>query len=172
MRGVGKRCSLKVFVVVQTIISGGQTGVDRAALDVAIALHIPHAGWCPQGRLAEDGCIDLRYNLSETNERDYSVRTELNVVESNATLIFFRTKLTGGTRLTGSLAKKHSRPQLKIDLDEPVDDSVFREWQIGHSIERLNIAGPRESSQPGIYQTTFEILKIWLAPFSGTENLA
>lgn len=85
---------------VRRIVSGGQTGVDRAALDVAMQLSIEHGGWCPRGRLAEDGTIPSRYDLRETRSAKYHVRTERNVVDSDATLILYRKSLTGGTLLT------------------------------------------------------------------------
>ena len=82
------------------IVSGGQTGVDRAALDVAIAIGIEHGGWCPAGRLAEDGVVPPQYDLRETDSNEYPVRTELNVADSDATLILYEGKLKGGTLLT------------------------------------------------------------------------
>src|SRR5688572_12994856 len=89
---------------VQRIVSGGQTGVDRGALDAAIALGIEHGGWCPRGRLAEDGQIPRRYQLTETKTSKYRERTERNVLDSDGTLILFRALLSGGTELTRRLA--------------------------------------------------------------------
>jgi hypothetical protein len=132
------------------IISGGQTGVDRGALDAAIALGIPHGGWCPLGRLAEDGRIPDRYELSETASPEYAVRTEQNVIDSDATLILCRGRPTGGTELTIRLAERHGRPHLVLDLDRsPQPDEVHR-WIEDHQVEVLNVAGPRESQSPGI----------------------
>ncbi len=99
------------------IISGGQTGVDRAALDAAIELGIAHGGWCPLGRLAEDGRIPERYQLCETDSPEYAVRTERNVAESDTTLILFRGWISGGTELTLRLAQRYGRPHLAVDLD-------------------------------------------------------
>ncbi|MCD6446738.1 MAG: putative molybdenum carrier protein, partial [Candidatus Marinimicrobia bacterium] len=82
------------------IISGGQTGADRAGLDAAMELNIPVGGWCPKGRKSEDGPIDNKYPLQETTSGDYRVRTERNVKESDGTLIFTLGKPTGGTALT------------------------------------------------------------------------
>lgn len=135
------------------IVSGGQTGVDRAALDAAIFLDLEHGGWCPQGRRAEDGTIDPIYQLRETKESDYAVRTEKNVVDSDATLILCRGRLTGGTLLTERLALKHSRRLLVIDVGlGAIDESclMFRDWINSHGIKVLNVAGPRESTSPGI----------------------
>lgn len=140
------RCQL------EKIVSGGQTGVDRAALDVAIYLEIPHGGWCPLGRRAEDGTIPETYLLRETTHRDYSVRTERNIIDSDGTLILFRYRTTGGTDLTRKLALKHRRPLICIDLENQSDDVLERVclWIEEHQIDVLNIAGPRESSCQGI----------------------
>lgn len=136
----------------QKIVSGAQTGVDRAALDVAILLGMPHGGWCPQGRLAEDGPISIHYNLQETESRRYYVRTELNVKESDGTLILFRRLITQGTALTRRCADHYRRPLLCLDLGRPTDAyrDIIRHWLVEHQIATLNIAGPRESSAPGI----------------------
>jgi hypothetical protein len=138
------------------IVSGGQTGVDRAALDVAIYLELEHGGWCPAGRRAEDGRIPTEYHLQETVQRDYSIRTERNVVESDGTLILYRQKTAGGTELTRKLALKHRRPHLCIDLAQSADSGLasLNRWLFDHNIQILNVAGPRESSSPGIGRQT------------------
>lgn len=140
------------------IVSGGQTGVDRAALDVAIQLGIPHGGWCPLGRLAEDGCIPSRYQLTETNSPEYPVRTERNVIDSDATLILCRGKPTGGTRLTLHLSRRHKRPCLVADLHQPPPLATIRRWLVEHQVQTLNVAGPRESQNPGIGKQASELL--------------
>jgi hypothetical protein len=140
------------------IISGGQTGVDRAALDVAIELGIPHGGWCPKGRLAEDGPIPDRYQLSETESADYPARTERNVADSDATLILYRGRIAGGTDLTLRLAKQLRRPWLAVDLDGNPDPAEVSAWLKRENIEILNVAGPRESQSPGIGQFAKEFL--------------
>lgn len=134
------------------IVSGGQTGVDRAALDAAILLGVPHGGWCPRGRLAEDGSIPIHYNLQETESRRYYVRTELNVKDSDGTLILFRRAITRGTALTKRCAEHYRKPLLCIDLSRPSDNrrETVRDWIVKHQIATLNIAGPRESSASGI----------------------
>ena len=132
------------------LISGGQTGVDRAALDAAIALGIPHGGWCPCGRLAEDGRIADCYRLQETDSPDYPIRTERNVLDSDATLILCRGRPSGGTELTLRLAEQHARPCLVIDLDSEADPADVCRWLQKHAVETLNVAGPRESQSPGI----------------------
>ena len=155
------------------IVSGGQTGVDRGALDAAICLNIPHGGWCPQGRLAENGLIPHHYRLRETDEREYTVRTERNVIDSDATLIIFRGILSGGTRLTYQKTTAHHKPAFLLDLeslsswnDERVDEELSRpeeasdllEWLNKGDFEILNVAGPRESGQPGIEAETARLL--------------
>lgn len=132
------------------IVSGGQTGVDRAALDTAIELSIEHGGWCPAGRLAEDGPIPNRYALRETGSYEYPVRTEQNIADSSATLILHEGKLKGGTLLTRRLCDKRKKPYYTVKIRHPMIDSV-REWLAFQTPEVLNIAGPRESSSPGIH---------------------
>ena len=141
-----------------TIVSGGQTGVDRAALDVAIFLDIAHGGWCPKGRLAEDGAIPSHYQLKECGSPEYAIRTEKNVVESDGTLILFRQRRSGGTELTYRLAKRHRRPCLAVDLSHAPNEDDVRQWLTDHNISRLNIAGPRESNCGGITSQTEDFL--------------
>jgi hypothetical protein len=141
------------------IISGGQTGVDRGALDAAIELGIPHGGWCPRGRLAEDGTIPSRYELTETDSPEYYVRTEQNVLQSDATLILYRGQLKGGTELTRQLAERYRKPCLVVDLDHPPDVDEIRRWMIASQAHTLNVAGPRESQSPGISARSAELLK-------------
>src|SRR5688572_16393419 len=135
------------------IISGGQTGVDRAALDVAIALGIPHGGWCPRGRVAEDGQIPARYQLTETESGDYAIRTQLNVRDSDATLILTRGPLSGGTAHTSRQAQIHGRPCRVVDLAASCEPQTIRRWLQSLATDApivLNVAGPRESGAVGI----------------------
>lgn len=134
------------------IVSGGQTGVGRAALDVAIARGIPHGGWCPRGRRAEDGRIPARYALREHAAADYPARTEQNVVDSDGTLVLAIGVPTDGTALTVRLAVRHGRPHLAVDLDDAPDANVVAAWLDAHRIDVLNVAGPRESTHPGIHE--------------------
>ena len=150
------------------IVTGGQTGVDRAALDTALALFLPVRGWCPQGRLAEDGRISSIYPLQETNSEDVAVRTEWNVRDSNGTLILAFSELAGGTLLTKQLANQYHRPSLVINAltFNPKDEIEFDRWIKANQIRILNIAGPRESSNPGvIYTHAYKILHQLLEPF-------
>jgi hypothetical protein len=156
----------------QRIVSGGQTGVDRAALDVAIELGLPHGGWCPKGRRAEDGRLPEHYQLQETSSTDYASRTAQNVLDSDGTLILHRGPLRGGTRLTAQIARQHNRPLLRIDLSAPAKSAVaaIRAWLTRHRIATLNVAGPRESTQPGIGAQTSAILRQILAPRDGKDG--
>ncbi len=141
------------------IVSGGQTGVDRAALDVAIELGIEHGGWCPKGRRAEDGPIDAKYQLIETDSIDYAVRTEKNVMDSDGTMLLYRERLQRGTLLTHQLAKRHGKPLLRVRLDRPVAIDRIVHWISENSIQVLNVAGPRASSQAEIEKQAFDLLK-------------
>jgi hypothetical protein len=148
------------------IISGGQTGVDRAALDVALELGIPCGGWCPKGRKAEDGPIDPRYPLKETNSPNYPLRTEKNIRESDGTLILTKGQVNGGTALTVQLSIEYEKPHLIIDLDNKIDPLMFREWGKKNNIKILNVAGPKESEVPGIHDKAVDFLKKVLAPLN------
>lgn len=144
---------------VKKIVSGGQAGVDRAALDVAIALGIPCGGWCPRNRYAEDGRIEDRYPLMETPSGDTVQRTEWNVRDSDGTLVLSRGEPSGGTALTIRFAMALGKPFLVVDLAETGGYGRARRW-IGESrIEVLNVAGPRESKCPGIYAEASMLLR-------------
>lgn len=140
------------------VISGGQTGVDRAALDVALTLGIPCGGWCPKGRKAEDGPIPDRYPLQETESASYPVRTELNVREADGTLILTYGKLAGGTSLTAGLARKYKKPYIVIDLQKGEPAEWVRDWIKKRQIHIMNVAGPREIKNPGIHKLAFDFL--------------
>ena len=138
---------------ISKIISGGQTGADRAALDWAIANDIPHGGWCPNGRLAEDGIIDAKYDLRETPEAEYIQRTEWNVRDSDATVIFSISPiLTGGSLATEELAMGHRKPCLHISEAQSITTNA-EELQLfleKHNTGMMNVAGPRASNEPKI----------------------
>lgn len=145
------------------IISGGQTGADRAALDAAIALGLDYGGSIPKGRKAEDGEIYLKYDkLTELESEDYIVRTEKNVIDSDATLVFTECEINGGTLSTINLLKNHKKPFYIIDF-RYIDDSKaieqIKKWLLDIRPQILNIAGPRESKCPGIYKRVFTVLK-------------
>lgn len=143
------------------IISGGQTGADQAALDAAIALDLPHGGWLPKGRKTENGPLPARYHLMELDSGRYRNRTEQNVLDADATLICSFGPLTGGSALTEALAIRHERPFLHIDFEHHSQDRAIlavQEWLLGHPIATLNVAGPRASSEPRIYQAVYGLL--------------
>jgi putative molybdenum carrier protein len=144
--------------VFQKIVSGGQTGVDRAALDVAQRLKLPCGGWCPEGRKAEDGSLASSYTLIETPTADYAQRTKWNVRDSDGTLVLTRGRPSEGTAFTIEAAKRLGKPCLVLDLlDRPSPDTV-REWANAHAVRVLNVAGPRESRCPGIYEEASSFL--------------
>jgi hypothetical protein len=148
--------------MVSKIISGGQTGADRAALDVAIQLKISHGGWIPKGRLTENGRLDDKYHLKEMGSANYNKRTEQNVIDSHGTLIISHGKLTGGSEYTRDMVLHHGRPWLHIDLNNTESFQAakkIKSWLAEHKIEVLNVAGPRASKDPSIYQVTVDILK-------------
>ena len=158
--------------MINKIVSGGQTGSDRAGLDVAIKLKIPHGGWCPRGRMAEDGVIPNKYllecptdsdsDLSESNI--YNERTKLNIRDSDGTLIFVPTwplpeSITDGTNLTIHETENRNKPHFIVDISKNQSPHLIADWIIKNKISVLNIAGPRESQCPGIYAETFSCLE-------------
>jgi Circularly permutated YpsA SLOG family len=149
--------------ILTKIVSGGQTGVDRAALDVAMELKLPCGGWCPQGRLAEDGVIAIRYPLQETPTEDYPQRTEWNVRDSDGTLILAKGQPTGGTAFTIEIAARLKKPCLVLDLATQPHNADVQSWAENHEIRILNGAGPRESTYPGIYAEARRFLLAALA---------
>ncbi len=145
------------------LICGGQTGVDRAALDVALEVGFDCGGWCPQGRKAEDGAIDGRYPLQEASTGEYAQRTWLNVRDSDATLLVDTQAESPGTTLTALAASKIGKPLWRADPCRPDDAASAANWIKDHGVATLNVAGPRESESPGIYQTTRRFLSGLLA---------
>ncbi|MBH8550950.1 putative molybdenum carrier protein [Nostocaceae cyanobacterium CENA357] len=143
------------------IISGGQTGADRAALDWAMAHQVDHGGWCPKGRKAEDGILNVRYDLTETPSSEYSQRTEWNVRDSDGTVIFsISPTIFAGTLLTVELAKKYEKPYIHIckKLTDINSVSQFQLFISNFGIVNLNVAGPRASNEPEVYQFVREVL--------------
>ncbi len=144
---------------VRSVVSGGQTGVDRAALDVARELGIPCGGWCPRGRRAEDGPIPESYPLRETPSAAYPERTGWNVRDSDGTLVITRGRPRGGTALTLSVARRAGKPAVIADLEAGVSVSEIREFLFSNRIHILNVAGPRESETPGIHDEAAALLR-------------
>ena len=150
-------------VAIERIVSGGQTGVDRAALDVAAELGIPCGGWCPRGRRAEDGAIAPDYPLTETPSQLYVQRTQWNVRDSDVTLVLLRGAPEGGTLLTIHHAERVTRPHRIVDLYGARRIAPIVLWLESNSVAVLNIAGPRESKNPGIYDLARDFLRELLA---------
>lgn len=152
-----------------TIISGGQTGADRAALDFAIAHGLIHEGWCPQGRRAEDGPLEPRYQLRETPSEKYDQRTKWNVRDSDATVIFtMAAELHGGTALTREIADRLAKPWLHLVGGElspaTIEESATRltDFLAEHRVARLNVAGPRASQAPRVANFVDQVLMaVW-----------
>jgi len=151
--------------LIKKIISGGQTGADQAALDAAIKWNIPYGGWVPRGRLTEAGRLPDKYNMQEMTTDSYPARTEQNVIDSDGSLIISHGPLTDGSKHTKEMALKHNKPCIHIDLNE-IDASKaagqIQEWITKSRIEILNVAGPRASNDPSIYQAVMHVLTIVL----------
>lgn len=148
------------------IISGGQTGVDRAALDAARALGLPYGGFVPKGRRAEDGPLSGDYEgLTETASASYGVRTRCNVATADYTLIVTRGAPDGGTKLTLKVAGARGKPVLCLDLDQGTEAAVgaAKAWLRTLAPGTLNVAGPRESGRPGIHAETRSLLETLFA---------
>lgn len=161
------------------IVSGGQTGVDRAALDVALELGLPCGGWCPKGRKAADGPIPDRYPLTEMSSASYPQRTRKNVRNSDGTLVLYlgrpgrerratgslapESAVKGGTALTVKLAHGLGKPCLLVDL-AAADVATVRRWAEAHHVSVLNVAGPRENEARGVYERARQFLRTLLLP--------
>lgn len=147
--------------MITKIVSGAQTGADRAGLDVAIRHCFPHGGWCPKGRKAEDGRIGGQYQLVETPSWSYLQRTEWNARDSDGTVVFtLAREVTGGSLRTINFAKKHRRPWIHISCARDYNPSVTLQGFVNdHDIGVLNVAGPRESKEPGIWKWTYNVIE-------------
>jgi hypothetical protein len=150
------------MTMIEKIVSGGQTGADRAALDVALEMGIPHGGWIPKGRKTEEGVLPEKYRLKEMPTRSYADRTERNVLESDGTLILSHGRLKGGSALTRELAVKHGRPWLHVDFKTAnpfMAARNIRYWAMRHEIKVLNVAGSRASEDPEMYESAAKLLR-------------
>jgi len=147
-------------ILLKKIVSGGQTGVDRAALDAALTFNLPIGGWCPKDRLAEDGAIAKKYPLQETPESDYITRTKLNVKDSDATLIISKAPLTGGTLLTADYAQAIEKPYYVLNWHDVTDDNIAKvmAWLATNQVQVLNLAGPRASGGEQAYDRAYDII--------------
>lgn len=147
--------------MIQKIISGAQTGADRAGIDAAMESGFDYGGWVPKGRKAEDGVVPAKYTaLQEMSKGGYPERTEQNVLDSDGTVIFGYGKLTTGSALTRKFARQHNKPYLHIDLGI-VKNPVLRikNWIVDWEIKVLNIAGRKASKAPEIYDVVKNIIK-------------
>jgi hypothetical protein len=147
-----------------SIISGGQTGVDRAGLDAGLELGIDIGGFCPKGRKSEDGPIPDEYPLVEMDTDSYDQRTRHNVAQADATVIMSGSSLGPGSRLTVTACKQVHQPYLRLNLeDDPgVNATLLRDWLNEHKPLTLNVAGSRESKMPGAYEKAKAILLLAL----------
>ena len=155
------------------IISGGQTGVDRGALDAAIAADIPCGGWCPKQRRAEDGRIPGRYPLLELSSSDYKQRTLRNVLDSDGTLVIYFGELVGGTRLTVFYCTEQHMPCKLLNAAEISAErgaGLVEDFITEQGIKLLNVAGPRASSEPQAYGYTFRVMTQFLHKYSKTKE--
>lgn len=160
---------------ISRIVSGGQTGVDRAALDAAMEAGIAVGGWCPRGRRSEDGLIPAAYPLKETTARSYRVRTEWNVRDSDGTLILVFDEISSGTKLTLDIARELGKPLQVVHLRPPGTPGLFSDeaslqdqiesilnWLTRHTVRILNIAGPRGSSNKAVYHEARRFVQLLL----------
>ncbi len=159
---------VKRIFMLEKIISGGQTGVDRAALDVGLKLGISIGGYCPKQRIAEDGVIASQYPLIETISPNYPERTKLNIEQSDATLIIIKGKIGKGSALTVKTAQQTGKPYFLVDLSQAKNYNYTQiiSWLKENNISTLNIAGSRESSNPGIYKEAYLFLEKLLKEIS------
>lgn len=163
--------------MLKKIISGGQTGVDRAALDIALKYQINYGGWCPKGRLDENGIIPARYAFLQeieysgpSQQENYDKRTLANIKDSDGTLILVPTiplpsSIQDGTLLTIKAVEQQTKPFLVIDISGDEAVRKIMEWLDNYKISVINIAGPRESTSPGIYQQSYEFLEKFFCLF-------
>jgi hypothetical protein len=143
------------------IVSGGQTGVDRGALDAALAAEFTCGGWCPEGRRSEDGPIPDRYPLHVLTGSGYRQRTLQNVLDSDGTLMLFVGALTGGTKLTREFCLREKKPVLAVDAAQiSVSGAVegVRSFVAQHDVHVLNVAGPRASGRGEGHQIAFDVI--------------
>lgn len=158
--------------MLKKIVSGGQTGVDRGALDAALAAGLPCGGWCPEGRLAEDGIIPERYPLRELHGGGYAERTAANVRDSDGTLVLHFGPVTGGTRLTVEACERVGRRCLLVDgaaLDPGQSAEQAAAFVQAGNIEVLNVAGPRESQAPGAGEFARQVVAVMLASLGTSQ---
>ena len=154
------------------IISGGQAGVDRGALDSAIARRFPCGGWCPAGRLAEDGQIPDHYPVVEVEEGGYKQRTLRNVLDSDGTAILYFGQIEGGTEQTLLFCIKNHKPYKLVDAEEVSAERaalLLASFVQQYGIERLNVAGPRQSRAPKAHAYAYTVINLLIQDLCGAE---
>jgi len=167
--------NLRLNTPISKIISGGQTGVDRAALDWAISNGVAHGGWCPQGRLAEDGVLDPEYNLVEMENGNYRQRTKQNVMDSDGTLILNIGELSGGTLATYNFTRQLGKPCYLVQLDSDTLESDLNKlisWIRVNNVAILNVAGPSASKKHAIYSLAILFMGQLNERFRELKNVA
>jgi hypothetical protein len=155
------------------IISGGQTGADQAALDAALEEGIPHGGWISKGRLTEAGPLPDKYNLTEMPTKDYLKLMKMNVLDSDATVIFSHGDLSGGSKCTADFATELCKPFLHIDLNNTLPSEsgeVLAAWIKAHDISVLNVTGSRASKDPQIYDRVRIVMQVALEALQEQET--
>ena len=162
------------MTTISKVVSGAQTGADRGGLDAAIDYGIPHSGWCPKGRRAEDGVVPAKYILKETASSGYSKRTELNILTSSATVVFTHGKAKAGSGKTLGFSRTVGKPHLHIDVSVyGVNGAIGRLVGWLKELDKegivLNVAGNRESISPGIQAETRDVLLATLASLDGAS---
>ena len=158
----------RIVAMIEKVVSGGQTGADRAGLDAAMALGIPVGGWCPKGRRAEDGSVPGIYPLTETPLSNYLQRTEWNVRDSDGTVVFtLAERPSGGSLKTLEFARRLGKPHLHVARNAGPPSGcarALREWIDRHGIKILNVAGSRESKEPGIGEFVRAVVEDAIGP--------
>jgi len=163
-RQAGSRPNDFLSLNIRKLISGGQTGADRAGLDYGLAHGIPIGGWCPKGRRAEDGVVPLQYPLQEHAESSYQPRTVQNLAAADFTAIFSRAPLSPGSRFTLNQCRRLGKPHLWLRHFPDVDaDARLLRWALREFDGILNVSGSRESKCPGMHQHVLDVLRIAIA---------
>ncbi len=148
--------------MIKKIISGGQPGVERAALDAAIKLNIPHKGWTYKTRRTDEGILPDKYRVKESEGVGFSDRIEKNVLASDATAVLTHGSLTIGLKIVKDFAEKHNRPYLHVDLNEnPLNSAsaLIRKWMINNQLESIYFTGSKSTDSTHLHQEVIRIIE-------------